>query len=111
LTFLTIEDMYFMMGIPFRGMSIPIDPQLLREERVGDLVACQCIGMNPMLGSVIWIEAISDLLMEHIAVMAVRIYGSLGTEWITGGQLRIMEWVLDGDLFAWVVLLHTKMMG
>jgi hypothetical protein len=43
--------------------------------------------------------------------MVVRIYEYFGTQWITRGQLRIVERVLDGDLFAWGVLLHTKMMG
>jgi hypothetical protein len=92
-------------------MALPIDPQLSGEDRVGDLVAHHCTGPNPMLGLVIRIETIDDLLTECIATMVVRIYGSLGTQWITGGQLRIVEWVLNGDLFAWGVLLHTKIMG
>jgi len=65
---------------------------------VCDLVARHYTGLNPMSGSVIRIEAIDDLLMECITAMVVRIYGSLGTQQITGGQLRIVEWVLDGDL-------------
>jgi hypothetical protein len=44
-------------------------------------------------------------------VMVVRIYRSLGTQQITGGQLREVEKFLDGDLFAWDVLMHTNMMG
>jgi hypothetical protein len=75
------------------------------------MVARHCTGSNPMSGSVIRIEAIDDLLTECITAMVVRIYGSLGTQWITGGQLRVVEQVLDGDLFAWGVLMHTKMMG
>jgi hypothetical protein len=43
--------------------------------------------------------------------MVVRIYGSLGTQWITGGQLRIVERVLDGDHFSWGLMLHSRMMG
>jgi len=63
-----------------------------------------------MSGSVIRIETIDDLLMECIAAMVVRIYGSLGTQRITGGQLRVVDRVLNGDLFAWGVFLHTNMM-
>jgi hypothetical protein len=62
---------------------------------------------EPYVGSVMWIEAIDDLLTECIMTMVVRIYGSLGTQWIIGGQLRVVEEVLDGDLFAWGVLMHT----
>jgi hypothetical protein len=43
--------------------------------------------------------------------MVVRIYRSLGTQWITGGHLRIVERILDEDLFSWGVLLLTKMIG
>jgi hypothetical protein len=64
-----------------------------------------------MSGLVIHIEAIDDLLIECIVAMVVRIYGSLGTQRITGGQLRVVEQVLDGHLFAWGVLMHTKMMA
>jgi hypothetical protein len=99
------------MGLPFYGMALSIDPQLLGYEKVGDLEARCYIRLNPILGSVIQIEAIDDLLMECIIAMLVRIYGSLGTQWITRGQLRIVERVLDGDLLSWGVLLHTKMIG
>jgi hypothetical protein len=78
---------------------------------VGDLAARHCTGLNPMSGSVIHIEVIDDLLTECISAMVVRIYRSLGTQQIIHGQLRLVEWVLDGDLFAWGVLLHIKMMG
>jgi hypothetical protein len=110
LTFSTTKDVYFLTVLPFCGMALPIDPKLPGEDRVGDLEACHCTRMNPMSGLVIRIEAIDDLLMECIVAMVVRIYGSLRTKRITGGQLRIVEQVLDGDPFAWVVLLHTKRM-
>jgi hypothetical protein len=111
LTFSVVEDVYFLTGLPFHGMALPIDPQLPGDERVGDLVVRHCSGPNPMSGSVIRIEAIDDLLTECIDAMVVRIYGSLGTQQITGGQLRIVERVLDGDLFSWGLILHTRMMG
>jgi hypothetical protein len=43
--------------------------------------------------------------------MLVRMYGSLATQWISGGPLRIMERVLDEDFFSWDLMLHAKMMG
>jgi hypothetical protein len=101
----------FFDGAPIHGMALPTDPQLSGDERVGDLVARHYMGPNPMSGSVIRIEVIDDLLTECIVAMVVRIYGSLGTQQITGGQLRIVEWVLDGDLFSWGLMLHTRMMG
>jgi hypothetical protein len=42
--------------------------------------------------------------------MIVRIYRSLATHRISGGQLRIMERVLDGDFFSWGLMFHAKTM-
>jgi hypothetical protein len=64
-----------------------------------------------MSGSVTFIEAMDALLHQCITAMIVRIYGSLATQWISGGQLRIMKRVLDGDFFSWGLMLHAKMMG
>jgi hypothetical protein len=111
LTFSATEDVYFLMGLPFHGMALAIDPHLPGEDRVETMAARHCTGPNPMSGSVIRIEAIDDLLTECIATMVVRIYRSLGTQRITGGQLRVVEQVLDGDLFAWGVLMHTKILS
>jgi hypothetical protein len=72
--------MYFLIGIPFRGMDLPIDPQLPGEDRVGDLVACHYMGPNLMSSLVIRIEVIDDLLTECITTRVVRIYRSLGTQ-------------------------------
>jgi hypothetical protein len=62
--FLSIEDVYFLMGLPFHGMAFPIDPQLLGEDQVGDLVAHHCTRPKPMSGLVIRTEVIDDLLIE-----------------------------------------------
>jgi hypothetical protein len=109
--FSTTEDMYFLTGLPFRGREVVMDPHIPGEDRVETMAAQNFLGPNPMSGSIVWIEAIDELLIECIATMVVRIYGSLGTQPITCGQLRVVEEVLDGDLFAWGVLMHTRMMS
>ena len=53
-----------------------------------------------------------DSLAHHcIATMIVRVYGSLATQQISGGQLSVMERVLAGEHFAWGLTLHAKMVG
>jgi hypothetical protein len=64
-----------------------------------------------MSGSVMHIETMDNLSHQCIVAMIVRIYGSLELQWINGGQLTIIQRVLDGDFFAWGVMLHAKMMG
>jgi hypothetical protein len=107
----TKENMYFLMGLPLCGITLGINPHLPREDRVETMVARNCSRMNPMSGSFICNESIDELLTNFIVAMVVQIYGSLGTHWITSGKLRVVEQVLDGDLFAWGVLMHTKMMS
>jgi hypothetical protein len=109
--FFAIENVYFFMGLPFHGRALAIDPHIPREDRVETMVARNCVGPNPMLSSIICIEAIDEFLTKFITSMVVRIYRFLGTQWITSGQLRVVEEVLDGDLFAWGVLMHTKVMS
>jgi hypothetical protein len=77
--FSTVKDVYFLTVLPFCRMALPMDPWLPGDERVGDLVACHCMGPCMMLSSFIWIEVIEDLLTEFIIAMVVRIYRSSGT--------------------------------
>jgi hypothetical protein len=51
------------------------------------------------------------LVHRCIAAMIVRVYGSLATQWISGGQLSVMERVLVGEHFAWGLTLHARMVG
>ena len=85
MTFLAIKDVYFLTRLPFHGMALPIEPHLPRDDRVETMAVRHCTGSNPMSGSLVCLEAIDDLLTECIAAMVLRIYRSLGTQWITGG--------------------------
>jgi hypothetical protein len=90
LTFSDMEDVYFLIGLPFQGMALPADSQLQGDVRLIVMAWDYCLGMNPMSGLVVWIEATNALLHQCITAMIVRIYGSLVTHRINGGQLRIM---------------------
>jgi hypothetical protein len=64
-----------------------------------------------MSGSVVRIGAMGSLIHRCIAVTIVRVYGSLATQWINGGFLRIMQRSLGGEQFSWGLMLHTNMIG
>jgi hypothetical protein len=82
-------------GVGF-GRGSPVYPHLPGEDKVDTIVTRHCSRLNPMSSSVVRIEAFDELLTECIASMVVRIYGSFGTQRIIGGQLRVVEEVLDG---------------
>jgi hypothetical protein len=52
------------------------------------------------------------VLHRCIAAMIVRVYGSLATQRISGGQLLVMERVVVGrERFAWGLTLHARMIA
>jgi hypothetical protein len=65
-----------------------------------------------MSGTVVSISGI-DLLLHHcIAAMIVQVYGSLATQWISGGQLLVMERVVVvHEKFTWGLTLHARMIA
>jgi hypothetical protein len=60
---------------------------------------------------VVSIGSIYALAHRCIEVMIVRVYGSLATQRISGGQLMVMERVLASEQFAWGLTLHAWMIG
>jgi hypothetical protein len=64
-----------------------------------------------MSGSMVSIGAMDALVHHCVETMVVRVYGSLVTQRISGGQLRIMERALGGENFSWDLILHANMLG
>jgi hypothetical protein len=64
-----------------------------------------------MSGSIVSIGAMDTLCHRFVAVMIVRVYGSLVTQRISGGQLRVMGRALVGEHFSWGLMLDAKMAG
>jgi hypothetical protein len=64
-----------------------------------------------MSGTVVSISAIDSLAHHCIAAMIVRIYGSFATQWISGGQLLVLERVVAGEQFTWGLTLHEWMVA
>jgi hypothetical protein len=50
LTFSATEDVYFLTGLPFHGMALPIDPHLSGEDRVGDHGGSPLYWVEPYVG-------------------------------------------------------------
>ena len=53
-----------------------------------------------MSGSVVSIGVMDALAHHCVAVMSVRVYGSLATQQISGGQLRVMGRALARENFS-----------
>jgi hypothetical protein len=90
LTFYVIEDVYFLTRLPFRGTPLPVELVLTRDGQLVVLAQTYCIGEDFISGSMVRIGVMETLVHHCIASMIVRVYGSLATQRINGGQLRIM---------------------
>jgi hypothetical protein len=111
LAFTVVEDVYFLTGLPFRGTPLPTEPVVPGDGQLVVLAQRYCSGENFMSGSMVSIGAMDALVHRCMAAMIVRVYGSLATQRISGGQLRIMERALAGEHFSWGLMLHAKMVG
>jgi hypothetical protein len=90
LTLFFVEDVYFLTGLLFRGTLLPVEPVLPGDRQLVVLYWTYCSGEDFVSGSMVRIWAMDALVHRFVASMIVRVYGSLTTQWISGGQLRIM---------------------
>jgi hypothetical protein len=95
--FTTVEDVYFLTGLPFWGVPLPTEPVLPRDLTLETVGRRYCSGQNFMSGMVVSIGSIDALVHRCIAGMIVRVYGSLATHRISGDQLLVMGRVLAGE--------------
>jgi hypothetical protein len=106
-----VEDIYFLIGLPFQGMPLPTELVMPRDVALVTVGRRYYSGENFMSSTVVSIRVMDALAHRCIAAMIVRVYGSLATEWISGGQRCVMERVLDGEHFSWGIMLHARMVG
>jgi hypothetical protein len=111
ITFTVVEDIYFLTGLPFRGTPLLAEPVLPADVSLATLGHRYYSRENYMSSSVMSIGAMDALAHHCVAAKIVRVYGSLATQRISGGQLRVMGWALADEYFSWGLMLHAKMVG
>jgi hypothetical protein len=109
--FTAVEDIYFLTGLPFRGMPLPTESVLPRDTALVTIGQLYYLGRDILSGTVVSIGVIDSLAHRCIAMMIVQIYGSLATQRISGGQLLVLERVVVGEQFAWGLKLHVRMIA
>jgi hypothetical protein len=108
ITFTAVEDIYFLMGLPFRGTPLPADPVLPRDTHLQTVAERYCSGKHYMTGTAVCISGIDALLHHYIAAMIVQVYGSRAPHRISGGEMILTERVVvSRERFAWGLTLHV----
>jgi hypothetical protein len=85
IAFTMLEDIYFLTGLPFQGMYLPVELMLPANMALSTLGQRYCSRVNFMSSSIVSIRAMDALVHRCIATMIVRVYGSLATQRISGG--------------------------
>jgi hypothetical protein len=111
IAFTMVEDIYFLIGLPFWGMPLLAESVLPGDMSLATLGQRYCSRENYMLGSVVSIRAMDALAHHCVVAMIVRVYGSLVTQQISGGQLTVMGRALAEEHVAWGLMLHARMVG
>jgi hypothetical protein len=78
---------------------------------IGDIGPEVLFEENYMLGPIVSIRVMDALAHRCVAAMIVRVYGSLTTQQISGGQMSVMGRALASEHFAWGLTLHARMVG
>jgi hypothetical protein len=112
IAFTVVEDVYFLIGLPFQGTPLPAVPVLPRDIDLREVAERHCSGEDYMTGSSVRISGIDALLHRCIAAMIVRVYGSRAPHRISGAELLLLERVVvDRERFAWGLTLHAQMIA
>jgi hypothetical protein len=109
--FTVMEDVYFLTGLPFWGTPLPVELVLPRGMLLATIGRRYCSGQKFMSRIVVSISSIDSSAHRCIAAMIVRVYRSLVTQRISGGQLLVLERVLADERFAWGLTLHARMVA
>jgi hypothetical protein len=110
--FTAVENIYFLTRLPFQGTPFPAEPMLPRDTHLWTVVERYFSGKHYMSRTAVSISGIDALLHRCIVAMIIRVYGSLATHWISGGELFLMERVVVGcEQFAWGLTLHARMIA
>jgi hypothetical protein len=93
-------------------MPLSTEPVLSRGTHLLEIAERYCSGKNYMSRNVVSISGLDSLVHRCIAAMIVRVYGSLATQRISGGQLLMLERVVVGrERFAWGLTLYVQMIA
>lgn len=90
---ISLEDIYFLMGLPIIGVRVDPRPTLPSDMTMEDLVIHFCAGGVAGLAQkkTIFVSRIKDCLTWVVARLVTRFVGSYAPERIGGGMLLMVD--------------------
>ena len=98
---LTVQDVYFLTGVPPLGMVGNTQPVLHRGWNIMEYVDRHFRPGLQVKGTQIPIGDLERLETRGVAAAVLRILGNQAFHQITGGQMMIVESVLSGTYYGW----------
>ena len=106
---LTVQDIYFLTGLPPLGMVGNTQPVLPRGRNIMEFVEHHCrLGLH-VKGTRIPIGDLERLETYVVATAVLRIVGNQALHHITGGQMMLVESVLSGTYYGWAQVMLSSL--
>ena len=106
---LTVQDVYFLTGLPPLGMVGNTQPVLPRGRNIMEFVGRHCrLGLQ-VKGTRISIKDLERLETRAVAAAMLRILGNQALHHITGGQMMIVESLLSGTYYGWAQMMLVSL--
>ena len=102
---LTVQDLYFLIGLPPLGMVGNMQPVLPRGRDIMEFVERHCRPGVRVKGTRISIGDLERLETRAVAAAVLWVLGSQAFHHITGGQMMIVESVLSGTYYVWAQMM------
>ena len=106
---LTVQDVYFLTGLPPLGIVGDTQPVLPRGRHIMEFVERHCRPGFQVKGTRISIGDLERLETRAVAAAVLRILGTQAFHHITGGQMMIVESVLSGTYFGWAQMMLVSL--
>ena len=106
---LTVQDVYFLTGLPPLGMVGNTQPVLPWGRNIMDFVERHCRPGLQVKGTWIPIRDLERLETRAVAAVLLRILGNQAFHHITGGQMMILESVLSGTYYGWAQMMLVSL--
>ena len=98
---ITLEDVYFITGLPILGVVGELAHVLSWGETLEDLCEWHYYATAYVRGSYILMCDIEELSTREVGTLLQCILGSMGSHKISGGQLQLVEHAISGTYYAW----------
>ena len=98
---LTLTDVYFLKGLPCLGRVADTQPRVSADINMDNMLERFCGAEAQVHRNALLVRDLRKPTVRAMAACVVRVLGSQSPEKVSGGQMQLVESVLDETYYAW----------